>query len=177
MIPAAASLSRELAVEARSTRRLLERVPESELEFRPHPKSMSLEQLASHLARIPAMFAAALQGDGLEVAPATPRPPAPPIAGTAGLLSTVDASVAAAQSLLAGLTEEQANAPFRVTHTGNELFTLSRLEIFRTMVLNHWYHHRGQLSVYLRLLDLSVPATYGRSADEDFLAAAAARAV
>ena len=146
MIPAAAALSRELAVEARSTRRLLERVPESEFEFRPHPKSMSLEQLASHLARIPGIFAAALKGDGLEVAPATPRPPAPPIAGTAGLLSTMDASVAAAQDLLAGLTDDQAGAAFRVTHTGNELFTLSRAEVFRTMILNHWYHHRGQLA-------------------------------
>src|SRR5436190_21171970 len=134
MIPAAAALSRELAVEARSTRRLLERVPETELAFRPHPKSMSLEQLASHIARIPALFAAALKGDGLEVAPATPRPAAPPITGIAGLLATMDTAVASAQELLAGLTEEQAEAAFRVTHTGNELFTLSRLEIFRTMV-------------------------------------------
>jgi len=176
MVPAAAALSRELAREARSTRRLLERVPAGEFGFRPHPKSMSLEQLATHLARIPAHFAAALQGEGLEVAPSTPRPPAPPIADTAGLLATMDAAVAAAQALLAGLTDESAEAVFRVTHTGHELFALPRVEIFRTMLLNHWYHHRGQLAVYLRLLDVTVPATYGRSADEDFLAAAAANA-
>jgi uncharacterized damage-inducible protein DinB len=60
-----------------------------------------------------------------------------------------------------------AHGPFRVTRRGEEMFTLPRLQIFRTMLLNHWYHHRGQLTVYLRMLDIELPAVYGRSADEE----------
>lgn len=175
MLPVAQELSRELAQEALTTRRVLERVPEAQLDWRPHAKSMSLGQLASHIARIPGRFATALQQDGLEVSPSPPPAPPAPITTTAGLLEEMDRSVTAAQALLAGLTAEAANGPWRVTHTGREIFTLPRVAIFRTMVLNHWYHHRGQLTVYLRLLDVPLPVVYGRSADEDGFAAAAER--
>lgn len=175
MLPAAQDLSRELAQEAHSTRRVLERVPEGQFDWRPHVKSMSLGQLASHIARIPGRFAITLQQDGLEVAPPSPPVAPPPITSSAGLVEEMEGGVAAAQAFLAGLTSEVASGPWRLTHTGREIFTLPRLAVFRTMVLNHWYHHRGQLTVYLRLLDVPVPAVYGRSADEDGFAQAAER--
>ncbi len=165
MFAAAESLSRELANECRSTRRVLERVPESQLDWRPHAKSMTLGQLAAHVARMPARFARALEQDGLEIAPATPAPA--PLATTAALVAEFDAGVLAAQSFLSTVTPEAAHGLWRLTNAGRELFSLPRLEIFRTMLLNHTYHHRGQLTVYLRLLDVPVPAVYGRSADED----------
>lgn len=174
MVPAAEALSRELAQEAKATRRLLAAVPEDKLSWSPHPKSMTLQALASHIARIPALFAQALRGPGLDVG--AQRPPAPPLTTTAEIVATMDQSVAAAQAFLAEVSEEAAQGPWRVAHGERELFTLPRLAIVRTMVLNHWYHHRGQLSVYLRLLEVPVPATYGRSADEDFVTAADRRA-
>ncbi|MEO8503597.1 MAG: DinB family protein [Acidobacteriota bacterium] len=176
MLPAAKEMSSELAQESLATRRVLERVPDDRFDWQPHAKSMTMGQLAIHVARLPGRFALVLAMDGLEIVPPVP-PPAPPpaIATSAALLEEFDRGVAAAQAFLAGLTEETASGPWRMTHTGREVFTLPRLAAFRRLLLNHTYHHRGQLTVYLRLLDVLVPAVYGRSADEDGFAAAAER--
>jgi len=166
------ALANELEREAASTRRLLERVPAEQLDWQPHPKSMTLGQLAFHLANIPGNISRITRLDGFDASTANFTPASPPSA--AALLPALESSLAEARSFLDGLDEEAAVAPWRLTAGEREVFTLPRLEVVRTLMLNHWYHHRGQLAVYLRLLDVPVPAVYGRSADENPFATAAA---
>jgi uncharacterized damage-inducible protein DinB len=168
MLPAAQALITELETEANATRRVLARVPGDHLAWRPHPKSMSLAQLAHHVASIPGSIARLGALDGLDAASTNFTPQ--PAESAEALLPTLEASVAAAKEFLAGLTEERAMAPWRLTAGEREIFTMPRIGLMRTLALNHWYHHRGQLVVYLRLLDVPVPAVYGRSADENPLA-------
>lgn len=165
MLPAAKALIDELEAEAPATRRVLERIPADRFDWSPHPKSMTAGQLAHHIAVIPGNIARALALDGLDLAA---RPIAYPSAeGPAALLATLDASVQAAREFLSGLDAERAHAPWRLAFGERELFSRPRLAVFRTMVLNHWYHHRGEMVVYLRLLGIPVPVVYGRSADEN----------
>jgi uncharacterized damage-inducible protein DinB len=165
------SLASELEREAASTRRLLERIPAHRLEWQPHPKSMTLGQLAQHLASIPGNITRMARLDGFDAATANFAPPSPESAEA--LLATLEGSLADAKSFLGELDEEAALAPWRLTFGEREIFTIPRAEVVRTLMLNHWYHHRGQLAVYLRLLDVPVPVIYGRSADENPFAAAA----
>jgi len=159
------ALVAELEQEAASTRRVLERVPADRLDWQPHPKSMTLGQLALHVASIPGSIARLAQLDGLDAATRSFLAPQPENA--ADLLPALEASLADAKSFLNGLNDEAAAAPWRLTVGEREVFTLPRLGVVRTLMLNHWYHHRGQLLVYLRLLEVPVPAVYGRSADEN----------
>ncbi|MEW5983168.1 MAG: DinB family protein [Acidobacteriota bacterium] len=159
------ALIAELEQEASATRRLLERVPEAHLGWRPHARSMSLGQLALHVAMIPGDLSQLAGLDGLDAAAVSFEPPVPRNADE--LLSSLDRSIASATEFLGKLTQSQAEAPWRLTLRGQEVFTVPRLGLVRTLMLNHWYHHRGQLAVYLRLLDIPVPAVYGRSADEN----------
>jgi uncharacterized damage-inducible protein DinB len=168
MDPAAEALAAEIRNEARATRRVLERVPEERLGWRPHAKSMSLGQLAQHIASLPGAISRIAAGDSFDAAKANFTPE--PAASTAAVLATHDASVEAAGAFLAGLSAEAATAPWRLTRGEQEVFTLPRLGVMRMLACNHLYHHRGQLTVYLRLLDVPVPAVYGRSADEDPMA-------
>lgn len=158
------SLLNELYREAVVTRRVLERVPGDKLEWRPHPKSMSLGQLAMHVASIPGDLSGLAQADEFDASQANFTPPAP--GGVEEVLTTHNASLKAAQDYLGGVDEQTAQGSWRFTFRGKEVFTAPRGEVIR-MMLNHWYHHRGQLSVYLRLLDVPVPVIYGRSADEN----------
>ncbi|MFN7942236.1 MAG: DinB family protein [Thermoanaerobaculia bacterium] len=169
MIPAAEVLIAELEQEAPATRRVLARVPEEHLDFRPHPKSMSLAQLAQHVATIPGAIARLGALDGMDASQAKFMPePAP---SAASLLPTLEAALAGAKSFLAELTAERALAPWRMTAGKREVFSLPRIGMMRSIGMNHWYHHRGQLLVYLRLLDVPVPVVYGRTADENPFAA------
>jgi uncharacterized damage-inducible protein DinB len=172
MIPAAQALIAELEQEAQSTRRVLERVPADRLGWKPHPKSMSAGQLAVHVARLPGDITRLAKLDSLDAATVDFRPPQPE--STAELLPALEAGVAEAKAFLAGLDDAAAAAPWRLTMGERELWTLPRLALLRTLLFNHWYHHRGQLVVYLRLLDVPVPSVYGPSADENPFAAAAA---
>lgn len=165
MLPAARTLIAELDSEASTTRRVLERVPADRFDWRPHPKSMSAGQLAQHVAAIPGGVARFAQLDGMDVA-TRPQDYASCESRDA-LLATLDASIAAMRDMLAGLDEARAHATWRLTFGDQEIFALPRLNVVRTMGLNHWYHHRGELVVYLRLLDVPVPIVYGRSADEN----------
>lgn len=160
-----AALVAELEQESHATRRVLERVPDDRLEWRPHPKSMSLGQLALHVATIPGSLARLAQLDGLDAATVDFTPASP--ASAAELLPALEASVAGAREFLSGLDDAAAAATWRLTFGERELLAAPRAGIVRSLLLNHWYHHRGQLVVYLRLLDVPVPAVYGRSADED----------
>jgi uncharacterized damage-inducible protein DinB len=165
MLPAAHALIAELEAETPATRRVLDRLPADQFEWRPHPKSMSAGQLAQHVASIPGGVARFAQTDGLDVAT---RPAEYASCDSKdALLATLDASVAAAREFLAGLDETRANAIWRLTFGDREIFAIPRLAVMRTMCFNHWYHHRGELVVYLRLLDVPVPIVYGRSADEN----------
>jgi len=165
MLAAAQSMIAEFQAEIPATRRVLERVPAGSLDFRPHEKSMSLGQLAYHVALIPGRITHMATAGELDASNMSFVPPVPESAAV--LLPTLEESVAAACDYLGGLDEATAAAPFRLTMGEKEIFTMPRLGLMRTLAMNHWYHHRGQLLVYLRLLDVPVPVVYGRSADEN----------
>jgi uncharacterized damage-inducible protein DinB len=169
---AAQALIAELEQEAAATRRVLERVPVDKLAWKPHARSMTIGQLAHHVAGIPGSVSKMARSDGFDVAARSRTEPAYP-ENAEGLLPRLEESLADARAFLSGLDEESASAPWRLSHGEREVFTVPRLGMVRTMMLNHLYHHRGQLTVYLRLLDVPVPAVYGRSADENGLAQSA----
>ena len=165
MIPAARALIAELDKETPATRRLLERIADDRLAWRPHAKSMSLAQLANHVATIPGSIARLSQLEGFDISTRNIEPA--PGESRAAILATLDASLATARDVLAALDEAGAGQTWRMTFGNREIFAVPRREMLRTMLFNHWYHHRGELVVYLRLLDIPVPVVYGRSADEN----------
>ncbi|HEX9940408.1 MAG TPA: DinB family protein [Thermoanaerobaculia bacterium] len=166
------ALVTELEREAASTRRVLERVPADRLDWQPHPKSMKLGPLALHIASLPGAFARMGRLDEFDARSAKFSPPMPE--GVGQILSTLEASVAEARAFLSELDDEAAAAPWRFTAGERELFTIPRSELVRSLMFNHVYHHRGQLTVYLRLLEVPLPSVYGPSADENPFAAAMA---
>src|SRR5262249_33630585 len=170
MLPAAHALIAELDAETPITRRVLERVPTDRLDWQPHPKSLSAGQLAHHIAAIPAIMVRLAQQDGVDMA--TRRMEYAACESTAAAPPNLGASVAAAREFLQGLGAERAQALWRLTVGEREIFTIPRIAVVRTIGLNHWYHHRGEMAVYLRLLGVPVPVIYGKSADENPLAPA-----
>jgi uncharacterized damage-inducible protein DinB len=159
----AATLIQELEVETATTRRVLERVPDARLNWSPHPKSRSLGQLAWHIATNPGnvmKLAAQNPSDFPTIVDRTPST-------SAELLPALDESVATAKSILGGMSDADLTELWRLRSNGHEVMAIPRINFLRAIFLNHWYHHRGQLSVYLRLLDVPVPAIYGPSADEN----------
>ena len=161
----AASMLSELQREAATTRRVLERVPGDKLSWKPQPKSMTLGQLANHIAMIPGSLSKLAQVDEFDASSADFTPPAPK--DVQEVLATLEAGVKLAEDYVAGLTESALDGKWRMTLHGKEIMAISRVDFLRGIMLNHWYHHRGQLSVYLRLLDVPVPSIYGPSADEN----------
>jgi uncharacterized damage-inducible protein DinB len=162
-MPLAATLVQELEMEAATTRRVLERVPDAHLGWAPHPRSRTLGQLAMHIATTPASVTtlatqnpADIPGFG-DIIPAS----------AAEVLTTLDASVTEAKRLLGAMSDEALAETWRVRANGVEIMAMPRIAFLRSVLLNHWYHHRGQLSVYLRLLEIPVPSIYGPSADEN----------
>lgn len=149
-----------------TTRRLLERVPEADFAWKPHEKSMSLGQLAGHLANIPTWCTAVLDQPlfDLDSAGDDARPKQP--ASRDALLKEFDAKVAAARASLAQRSDGEMLSPWTLKRGGHEIFTLPRISAIRSFVMNHSIHHRGQLSVYLRLRDVPLPRIYGPTADE-----------
>ena len=163
----------ELDQEGQSTERVLARVPQAHLSWRPHPKSMSLGQLALHVATIPGLVAELAAMDSLPEPPAFVQAEA---ATAAELVPALKASIARAREVLGGFDDEAMGATWRLMVGGKEVMAMPRAAVARMIMLNHWYHHRGQLLVYLRMHDVPLPAVYGRSADEDPFAAALANA-
>ncbi len=154
----------ELDSEAITTRRVLERVPEEKLDWRPHEKSFSLGQLATHVATIPGALAQMSTRETFNVkGVAFPRPSA---SSTAELLDALDQSLAQAHEILESMDGESLSAPWRMVDGDEVLLTMPRASFLRSIMLNHWYHHRGQLTVYLRQTGALVPSVYGPSADE-----------
>jgi uncharacterized damage-inducible protein DinB len=159
------SMTGEFQQEAATTKRVLERVPSDKLSWKPHPKSMSLGQLALHIATIPGGIAKMAQAEEFDISNANFN--FPPPANTAEILAALDASVQSAETYLSGLDDAAATRTWRMTRGDKEIFAMPRIAMLRMILFSHWYHHRGQLSVYLRMLDVPVPSIYGPSADDN----------
>jgi len=158
-------ITQEFHAEVAITKRLLDCVPAEKLTWKPHPKSMSLGQLARHMAAIPGRISRMAQEDSFDVLQGSFVPPQPN--SLEEILASFEQSVRDAEQNLQSLTDERMAGTFRLMKGDKEMFRQPRAAIIRTIMLNHWYHHRGQLSVYLRLLDVHLPVIYGRSADTD----------
>ncbi|MBI4886867.1 MAG: DinB family protein [Acidobacteria bacterium] len=150
--------------EMTTTRTVLERVPEDKFDWKPHAKSFSLGALASHVAALPDWGTETLTRTAFDVG-GDQRPPAAP-ASKQALLASFDRTAAAARAALAGKTDAELTAIWSLTRNGKTLFSMPRTTVLRSFVFSHLIHHRGQLTVYLRLLDVPVPSIYGPSADE-----------
>ena len=158
-------LVQEFEQESATTRRVLERVPDDRLAWKPHQKSMSAGVLAHHIAFTPSLIAEWALADSVEV-PDGESQHQP--ASTAEVLALHDEGVKKTKAILSQLGDEGLQKPWQLTKGGATIFGMpSKAALVRMVVLNHGYHHRGQLSVYLRLLDVPVPAIYGASADEN----------
>jgi uncharacterized damage-inducible protein DinB len=146
-----------------TTRRALERVPDAHLGWKPHDRSMSFGRLATHLAEIPRWADVILNKDELDMTgPYTPKEEP----STAAIVALFDKGVAECRGMLAAKTDAELMAPWTFKRDGKPIFTMPRVAMLRSMLFNHMVHHRGQLSVYLRLHNVPVPAMYGPSADE-----------
>jgi uncharacterized damage-inducible protein DinB len=159
------SFTEELEKEAAITGRVLVRVPEDKLTWKPHARSMTLGQLALHTATIPGGIAGIVAQDTYQLDP-TRFGKSPQPASHAEIMQAFAGSVAAAKAYLHGMSSEKAEATWRVVAGEREVIAEPREWAVRGIMFNHLYHHRGQLSVYLRLLDIPVPVIYGASADE-----------
>ena len=154
----------ELEQEAATTRRVLERVPADKLSWKPHEKSMSLGQLAMHVAKIPGNVA----GMAAQNPASAPEHFDQAAAESADeLVPALDDSLAKAKEIVRGFDDTAMMESWSLTAGDKTLLAMPRVGLLRAIMLNHWYHHRGQLSVYLRLLDVPVPSIYGPSADEN----------
>jgi uncharacterized damage-inducible protein DinB len=153
----------ELSREAETTRRVLERVPSDQLSWRPHQKSKSAGELAWHIASIPRRMAVIVQHDDVDVS-TVKQSPMPET--TAGILEGFDSQLAEAKELLSQLDDSALSRRTTMRRGETKIFAGPKLALLRTVMLNHGYHHRGQLSVYLRLLNVPVPSVYGPTADE-----------
>ena len=147
------------------TRRVLERVPLADADWKPHPRSMSLGELATHLACVPTWTRATLRDDGYDMSgDAGERHQV--LRTSAGLLAAFDQHVAEARRVLAAASDAELMAPWTLRAGEHVVFTQPRVGALRGFILSHSIHHRGQLTVYLRLRDVPVPSIYGPSADE-----------
>jgi len=160
----AQALLAEFEQELRTTRKFLERLPEDQLAWKPHDKSMTAGQLALHMATFPGPVVKMAAADEFALPDFNRINPQPESVNE--ILAALDASVAQVRELLPKFTAEQLQETWRMTKDGQQVLAIPRAAMLRTILLNHWYHHRGQLGVYLRLLGVKVPATYGPSGDE-----------
>jgi len=156
-----ASLLHELNAEYRATRSCLERIPETLYEYKPHPKSMGMGYLVLLVAEIP-LWISKMIVDG-EIDLATFKHAAPKT--TADMMKHFEDNMKAAREALQNSTDESLDSPFSLKSNGQVFYSVKKM-IDLPVTLNHWVHHRGQLTVYMRLNDLSVPSLYGPSADE-----------
>ena len=154
------ALLEEIEQEAVATGKLLDRIPEGRLDWRPHAKSMSLGELALHVATIPATVAATLQAGGAAAEDLLTHPAATSVA-------EIQAAWSRSLAYLRQKPIEASDGEWSVRHAGKVAMRLQKTAVSRFLMLNHWYHHRGQLTVYLRLLDVPLPAVYVASADEN----------
>jgi uncharacterized damage-inducible protein DinB len=157
------ALLSEFDHEMATSRTVIERVPENKYSWKPHEKSMSAGRLASHIAEMPTWASTSIQQDSLDLAGGYQPYEA---ASRAELLALFDKNVAGARASIAGCSDETFMKMWSLTNSGKTLMTMPKIAVVRSFVMNHVIHHRGQLSVYLRELNVPVPSIYGPSADE-----------
>jgi uncharacterized damage-inducible protein DinB len=157
------SMLPELEHEMANTRKSLERVPEDKLSFKPHPKSMTLGALATHLATINHWAEAIVGQDTFDVSTA---PPTVELKSRAEILAAFDKNLATAQKAIAGANDAHMLKPWTLKAGSHTVLTMPRVAVLRSFIMSHTVHHRAQLGVYLRLNDVPVPSIYGPSADE-----------
>ncbi|HLH41450.1 MAG TPA: DinB family protein [Bryobacteraceae bacterium] len=167
----AQSLLPEFDHEMANTRRTLERIPENKLDFAPDPKSMPLGRLAGHIAEMVGWGATTMQTDSLNLTPEEFKPLV--AASRQQLLSEFDKNVAAARQAIESGSDADYMKPWTLSFQGNVIFTMPRVAVLRSMMMNHVIHHRAQLTVYYRMTGVPVPSLYGPSADEQAAPAAA----
>lgn len=160
----AQSLLPEFDHEFATLRKTLERVPDAKMDYAPHAKSMNMGRLAGHLAELPGWVNATIEHDELDFGKMAYKPFIP--ATTAELVSALDAALAKARPVLAGTSDAEMMKPWTLRTNEQIYFTMPKVAVLRSFVMNHMIHHRAQLGVYLRLNDVPVPGTYGPSADE-----------
>ncbi len=158
------SLLPEFDQEMANTRRVLERVPADKFSWQPHDKSMAFGRLAVHVAELPSWTTMTINTSELDFA-AVPYAPTQ-VETTQDLLNIFDKATAEARTALAGVSDEELFKPWALRNGEHQIFSLPKIAVLRSFVMNHIIHHRGQLTVYLRLNDVPVPGIYGPSADE-----------
>ncbi len=147
----------ELEQEAHATRRLLQCLPADQLDWRPHPQACSLGQLAMHIAETQRRVAEMIQHDAAEGSFAPEESPA----SVTAIAVAFEENLATAKSLLARMSDDDLARPWSLTRNGEPVFAATKLGMVRMILLNHVYHHRGQLSMYLRTLGVTLPPIYG----------------
>ncbi len=157
----------EFDQEMANTRKVLERIPDDKLDWKPHPKSHTIGWNAIHVAELPSWLTMTLSTTSLDVAPVGGEPyKLPQLGSSREILDLFDRNVAAARQAVAGVKDEDAAVPWTLEAGGQPIFTMPRSAVVRTMVLNHLIHHRAHLLVYLRMNDVPIPGMYGPSGDE-----------
>ena len=162
----AKSILPELEHEMAGTRKVLDRVPDGRYDWKPHPKSMTLGRLASHLAELPGWGTYTMQVTELDIAPPGETRTGANLGSKAEILALFDQNIADAKKAISAGSDADFMVPWTLKKGGATIFTLPRIAVLRNLVLNHNVHHRAQLGVYLRILEVPVPAIYGPSADE-----------
>jgi uncharacterized damage-inducible protein DinB len=160
------SLIAEYKQEIAQTRKMLERIPFDRYNWKPHEKSSEVGRLAVHVAELPGWISLMLRTEELDLANMDYKPT--PVNSTEEILQLLDKKAAEAITALEGAKDEDFMQSWTLKKGGHELFKLPKVAVIRSMAMNHLIHHRGQLSVYLRLLNVPVPGMYGPSADEAF---------
>jgi len=162
-MPIVDSILMEIDQEAQTTKRVLDRIPEDKLAWKPHPKAFSLGQLALHIASAPGNVATAAAQDSFEA----PNFAQPEAKSRQEVLDTFFKSLETAKGTLKNMNDARLTSMWSLTKDGKVLMSVPRIGFIRSIMMNHLYHHRGQLSVYLRMLNVPVPSIYGPSADEN----------
>ena len=153
--------------EMANARRTLERIPDDKFAWKPHERSFAMGELATHIANMLTWVVHTIERDSLDIAPPdAPKLRASLITSQKELLDTFDQNLTAARAAIEGASDEHLFQPWTLLSGGEKVFTLPRIAVLRSAVMNHIIHHRGQMSVYLRLNDIPVPSLYGPSADE-----------
>ena len=154
----------ELAHEGATTRRLLERLPQDRLGWQPHQKSMTLGRVATHIAEIPGWVGSIVEKDEFDLGASGYVPPT--LGSVAEIIAMFDKSVATAAETLKRQSNDRLLAKWQLKKNGQLVVEMPRLGMIRSFLMNHLIHHRGQLSVYLRLQNVPLPSIYGPTADE-----------
>ena len=166
-MPVAQSLLLEFDQEMAATRKVLERVPDDKFEWAPHEKSMTLRQLATHVANLPSWTQIIIHQDELDIDPPGGPGFTPPVAeSAAALVAMIDQNTVSAREVIAAAGDDVFMQSWTLKKAGETVFSAPKGGVLRRFVMNHLIHHRGQLTVYLRLLGVPVPQTIGNTADE-----------